>query len=242
MNPTFLPAPANPPPLGESVHLWRTRLDPPAAALERSIMDLDPTERARAERRATLALRAAAIASASALRRVLARYTGNAPRELAFERETGGKPRLAGRASPRFNLAHGGAYALIAVHARSEVGVDVEPLVAERVDTELVARVLAPSERAPWDALEPARRTEAFFQLWTRKEAAMKAVGMGLALDPRELVVLLAGDLFAPLCETPLGTVQLESIEVGPGHAAALGVLGASDPLRAFDLDAPPGP
>ncbi len=242
MTPTFFPAPAEPPPLGESVHVWRARLDPSAEVLEAWLVDLDPAERSRAERRANAVLRTAALASAAALRRVLARYTGNAPGELVFEREAGGKPRLAGRASPRFNLAHGGDLALIAVHARLEVGIDVEPLVPARVDADLVARVLAPAERAPWGALEPTRRAAAFFDLWAHKEAALKAVGAGLALDPRELVVLLEGGALAPRCETPRGAVHLSPLAVRPGHAAALGVLGTFDSVRAFDLEAAHGP
>lgn len=105
------------------------------------------------------------------------------PRELGRDRlewSTGehGKPRLAGPAAEwDFNLSHAGAFAVAALVRGAQVGVDLESL-SRRADVELLGRrVFSESERA----LVRAGGGPAFFDLWSRKEALLKALGCGWA-------------------------------------------------------------
>ena len=105
------------------------------------------------------------------------------PRELGVERvefETGanGKPLLAGAASEwGFNLSHAGAYAVAVLARGAAVGVDLEST-ARKADIErLGERVFSESEQA----LVRAGGREAFFELWSQKEALLKALGCGWA-------------------------------------------------------------
>ena len=105
------------------------------------------------------------------------------PRELGAERvefETGanGKPLLAGAAADwGFNLSHAGAYAVAALARGAAVGVDLEST-ARKADIErLGERVFSESERA----LVRAGGRAAFFELWSQKEALLKALGCGWA-------------------------------------------------------------
>lgn len=241
MAPSFAAAPTIRPPLGDDVHVWRARLDLPEDDIACMAAELDPAERARAERMATAELRAAAIASAALLRRILCSYTGSQPGELRLVRDGDGKPHLESPAAPRFNLSHSAGLALVALHARLEVGVDVEQIAPARVDDELAQRILAPSERAPWAALSAEQRVPLFFTLWAHKEAAMKAVGLGLRLDPRELPLLQTkpdgSSELTRRCATPRGAVELMPLAAGPNFAAALGLVGEFGGVQTWEWE-----
>ena len=79
-----------------------------------------------------------------------------------------------------FNLAHSGDYALYGF-ARSELGVDIEVMREDRDLLGLARRFFAPLERATIQALPDAGRRAAFYHVWTRKEADIKARGTGLS-------------------------------------------------------------
>jgi 4'-phosphopantetheinyl transferase len=115
-----------------------------------------------------------------ALRSILARYVEQPPWEIELVTDARGKPRLAGDASVRFNLSHTGDVALLAV-APMELGIDVETV---RVDlpVEDIARFFTQVERETLREASPGEaRARAFFRLWTRKEAVLKADGSGLS-------------------------------------------------------------
>jgi 4'-phosphopantetheinyl transferase len=157
----------------------------------------------------------------AALRLVLGRLTGTAPERLRFERRCEhcggaghGKPRLAGRTDLGFSISHSGELALIAVARGLRVGADVERI-RRRTDVLAIARgSLSARERHAIESLPAGeeRRAE-FFRCWTRKEAYLKALGVGLAggldTDPDEA----AG-------------WQVSAVTVPPGYAAAVAADG----------------
>jgi 4'-phosphopantetheinyl transferase len=138
------------------------------------------------------------LAGHVALRLLLGELTGCAPESLRFERRCGhcggsghGKPRLAGDTGLDFSLSHSGGLVLIAAARGLRVGADVER-VRSRTDVLAIARgSLSPRERRAVEspATDAAQR-EAFFRCWTRKEAYLKGLAVGLAggldTDPDE--------------------------------------------------------
>ena len=72
-----------------------------------------------------------------------------------------------------------------------EIGVDVECFDRRVECLALARRYFAPSEITALEALDGAGQRQLFFRLWTSKEAAMKATGEGLRIDPRGVEVLL---------------------------------------------------
>jgi len=108
---------------------------------------------------------------------------GTAPSEWRFDRDANGKPMLAGRheTSPSFSLTHTrGMVACAVAPAGVAVGVDVE-CNDPAVDVQrLAARFFADSEIATLAALGDRARRERFFDLWTLKEAVVKALGVPL--------------------------------------------------------------
>lgn len=113
---------------------------------------------------------------------------GLAPDRLEFTSGADGKPALAGAAASsglQFNLSHSGGLGLVGWSWGRDIGVDVEVWRSLRDEAALVRRYFSHNEVAAWEALPAAARHEAFYNLWTRKEAYVKALGrgLGLALD-----------------------------------------------------------
>ena len=94
--------------------------------------------------------------------------------------------------APRVSLARAAGRLALAVTAAGPVGIDLESLAdLERAPLENVA--LSPAEAATLAALRPAAAALALANIWTTKEAVLKAAGLGLRVDPRELTVGLDG-------------------------------------------------
>lgn len=186
------------------VEVWRIDLD---AVGESALDALDAPERARAAGIVDERKRALWIRSRGALRMLLGRYLKCDPRGLFFQVGPYGKPAPAGRTGEarrlRFNLSHSGPLMLLAVSAEREVGVDVE---LTRLRTE--------------------RYTVDFLREWTRREAAAKCVGTGLAaaLDEPALSLASAGGGQA---SAKLWTAE---VDVGPHAVAALALEGEQEP------------
>ena len=119
------------------------------------------------------------IAGRGALRCVLGELTGLAPEALDFTYGAHGKPELPSGA-PYFNLSHSDQRAVIAASRAAPVGVDVERINPERSRPEIAERFFAPQEIADLATLVGDAYVHAFFQVWSRKEAVLKAVGPGI--------------------------------------------------------------
>ncbi len=106
--------------------------------------------------------------------------------DLAFELMERGKPRalLAGVPAPvNFNVSHSGGHGLIAINPSGRVGVDVEER-REREDLAgLIEIAMGPQERTELSSLPEERRLHTFYDLWTAKEALVKALGSGHHID-----------------------------------------------------------
>jgi 4'-phosphopantetheinyl transferase len=157
-------------------------LDVPAERLERLLETFSPRERARYQSFAHQEHRFRWGAARGLLREVLGRATGREPARVGFRHAEHGKPHL-DDGSLHFNISHSGGAALIAL-ARVEVGVDIELPRPRRTD-DLARRFFAPMEQERLFALEGESRRDAFFRLWTCKEAFLKATGEGFSRSLR---------------------------------------------------------
>ena len=151
------------------VHIWRVDLN----RWSGDGAELDAAERDRAARFRWEEVRRRWTAGRAALRRLLERYTGVPAAELRFARGEHGKPYLAG-SSVRFNMTDSGDLALYAVTLDAEIGVDVERVRA--IDGASISRRFLPESEAAAVRADPA----SFFRIWTRREAYLKCIGVGL--------------------------------------------------------------
>jgi len=134
-------------------------------------------ERARADRYRFPDDRRRSIVARAATRRFLARYLGVAPNGLVIDEEQFGKPVLRGR-EIEFNASHSGDLVALAFAKETAVGVDVERR-RKLTDTLALARRYFSAEEVA--VVERAADSgEAFFAIWTAKEAIVKASGKGI--------------------------------------------------------------
>ena len=123
------------------------------------------------------------------LRVLLGEYLGLQPHQIVLQYGIHGKPCVEpGLQTPavHFNVAQSGDVVLLAFHRSCEVGVDVEQL-TENQDWDSTARLaFSSAQYATWAASGTAERQPAFFQHWTRREAGLKALGCGFAVEQPE--------------------------------------------------------
>jgi len=231
----FIGCPHPLPALGRAdVHVWRTALDRPADAVAALAETLSGDERDRAARFHFERDRRRFTAARGGLRALLAAYLGVTPAAVAFEYGAHGKPRVAEAPAGgdlRFNVSHSAGVALYAVARGREVGVDVEGHREDFATAEIAERFFSPAERRALSALPPERRCEAFFACWSRKEAYIKARGLGLSLALDAFDVSLAPGEPAALLATRDDPAErdrwsLRALDPGPGLAGAIAAEG----------------
>ncbi|GAB3736728.1 hypothetical protein GCM10028794_17680 [Silanimonas algicola] len=147
---------------------------------------LSAEERVRVARKATPILRQRQAASFQCVRLTLGEALGADPSTLAFRADAQGKPMLIDTRL-HFNMSHSAGVGFLAWGQRP-LGADVEALIARPTDR-LAGEILAPSEFEAWRALAPPSRQVALTRAWTRKEATLKAIGTGLRIAPRTVLV-----------------------------------------------------
>jgi 4'-phosphopantetheinyl transferase len=173
------------------IHIIPARLERSADELAELNALLSANELERASQLKFEDARRRFIAGRGLLRRVLGEYTRRSPAELIFNYGQRGKPALEGEHWLHFNLSHSHELAVIAVSAGQEVGVDIERLrPAERMES-LAWRYFAEEEANALLALPEDQRVGAFFAIWTRKEAYLKALGRGFSIPLRSFAVTL---------------------------------------------------
>jgi 4'-phosphopantetheinyl transferase len=147
-----------------------------------------------------------------------------------------GKPRLE-NSEVRFNVSHSRGMAMIAVTRGREVGCDIEWIDPTFADHAIAERFFSREEAAMLRGLsEEERRTE-FFRCWTRKEAFIKALGVGMSMGLDRVGGDQPGWVFRDV-DAPEGyaaAVVLQKTEfVKVGRAASAGLLsGLKGALRA---------
>jgi 4'-phosphopantetheinyl transferase len=167
----------------DSVHVWAASLQVPDDTLHRLAKMLAPAEHRRADAFHFDLDRNRFMAGRGMLRTLLGRYLHAQPGTIWLEYGPNGKPLLAGQFAGNglhFNLTHCDDLALLAVSRGRVVGVDVERIRVLDGTQEMAACFCSPRENAQFLSLPSVEKDAAFFRLWTRKEAWLKATGKGV--------------------------------------------------------------
>ena len=223
-----LPAP------GE-VHVWQFTLDVDADTQARLARLLDEDERRRADRFRFDQHRRRFIVRRGALRLILARHAGTAPQAIRYAGGAASKPHIAApeqACALRFSASSSQELGAVALARDRELGLDVEEVRPDR-DHELITRQLAGEEAAALQRLEPTARIAAFFDLWTCKEAYLKAKGSGLNA-PLDCFAVDAGSATPRLMWSALERGgppcwSLRRLALRPGFASCVAVSGECD-------------
>jgi 4'-phosphopantetheinyl transferase len=210
---------------GHEVHLWSSQLIRPDLDYNSRLESLSEDERLRARGYHFDRDRREFITRRHFVRIILSRYLKMEPAQIELVCEERGKPRLAGAPETlplHFNLSHSRHLALLAICRACPVGVDVEKIRPMPEMDEIAANFFSAQERAQFAAANGTQeKLEAFFTVWTRKEAFLKATGEGIAMQLGQIDCSQPRPDWSmvPLAPAPgfLGAVAL-----GIGHAAPI--------------------
>jgi 4'-phosphopantetheinyl transferase len=162
-------------------HLWTIPLDLPVSDQVALQAFLSDEERAHAARFRFDEHRRRFIVRRGALRSIVAQYLALRPHEIEFRSGRFGKPWLpqaSGELS--FSASHSRELAIVAFASEGRLGSDIE-WVQELPDRDDIARrFFTTGEQTDIENQADGERTPSFFRCWTRKEAFIKALGMGL--------------------------------------------------------------
>src|SRR5262249_55853952 len=173
------------------------------------------------------------IAARAAVRVLLGSYLEVSLSDMDIGYTEAGKPILeASLADSRiqFNVSHSDGLILIAFSRSRLVGVDVERMRTDLSIEDLAERFFAAGEWKMLQVLNPEQRRDAFFSLWTKKEAYLKAIGTGIAHGLN--TVDLTNELSFPQHHW-----SILNLPCAGGFAAAVAIQGPPFQLSSFSLD-----
>lgn len=207
-----------------------------AMDLDQAVRLLPGPERARAARFHFARDRDRWIRGRAWVRQELGASLGLSPEAVEIFAEPGGRLSVPG-AGLDFNLSHTGGWIGLGICQKGKIGLDLETVDPAFPSREIAAEFFLPEECA-WIADGPVER---FFQLWTAKEALMKATGLGMSLEPGQIRVGIQND--APISVTQLETGIVHPVRVWPGPGGTMAAVvwlpepGESRPAAQHDLE-----
>lgn len=102
---------------------------------------------------------------------------GDIKKTVQWDTDKGGKLYLTQNKDLYVNLSHSGEYAVCAVHNK-DVGIDIQHI--RECDINLAKRFFSAEEYEYINRFE--NKNNAFFEIWTKKESFVKAIGTGLTI------------------------------------------------------------
>lgn len=165
-----------------TVHLWLLNYKTCHDFLNNILPELSSGELERANKFYFEEDRNRYLITRSILKKILSRMLNTVPGQLRFEFNAYGKPFLKSDPGLFFNVSHSGNFGLIAITSIADIGVDVEKYRHKMTGDDVAKRFFSSKEISDYLNLNVKERQQGFFNCWTRKEAFIKAVGMGLSL------------------------------------------------------------
>jgi 4'-phosphopantetheinyl transferase len=230
--------------LGKSeVHVWKINLAAPPGEVSRLRNFLSAVEREQAARFHFAQNQRRFVVRRAILRRLLAASLETKPDAIQFKILSHGKPQVLGQESPdglRFSCSHSADLALVALARGRELGVDLEQHRPLAEAEELAGKFFSSSEISELAALPQPLKMPAFFNGWTRKEAFLKAIGLGLSFPLDRFSVALTPDRSATLLNVADDYEAAQkwtmfSLNVRADYSAALVFTGKTTGIQLFN-------
>lgn len=230
----------------DAVQVWRISVVQPQDVIEEWLHAIPTEEQSVCLRYRQPVDRSRAIAGRWWRRRLLSQVLGREPNELGFSQTEAGKPHVASPEtghSLQFNVSHSGDWVLLALNRVGPVGVDVERHRALDYH-ELAKSCFSAEELSTWSRLATRDQATVFYGIWTRKEAYLKALGMGLGKSLQEFSVHPTAEQ-GPLPirdDCPCGEKRwtLWPLPMDSSHSAALVVAGEIRTIQLWQPAPPP--
>jgi 4'-phosphopantetheinyl transferase len=215
----------------DKVHIWSTSIETASIDLDELWNILSEEEKKRAERFCFDRDRNRHIVAHGVLRTILSYYSDSDPSKHQFNQNEFGKPALSENSDLRFNISHSGDQVLYGITRDREIGVDIEKFRTFENAEQIVERFFSPHEQKAFLTLPAHLKDKAFFTIWTRKEAYIKAQGLGLSLPLNQFTISFLPDEPVRLIETEHNKDEqqrwsLHEVSVHPEYHAAVVVEG----------------
>ena len=163
------------------IHLWYIPLDKVFFSSELGLV-LAKEELQKAQNFYFENLRVNYIIKRNALRWILSKYCNVAPQDIVIQYTGDQKPFIATNiVNIQFNMSDSHKMAVVAVTQNCCIGLDIEFVVPITNIYSIVQHFFSEKEFNKFAKLQTKQQLEAFYTLWTRKEAFVKAIGTGLA-------------------------------------------------------------
>ncbi len=183
---------------------------------------LSPDEIIRAERFRLKIHRQRFIVTRGLLRKQLSTYTRTPPQTIQFSYQHNGKPALLDNPmNLHFNVSHSDDMAFFGFMLDHEIGVDIEKI-RPHFNLKIAKRFFSREEYSALLARPIAQQANAFYAIWSAKEALIKAAGAGIFsstsdfsvdLSQKKQTIFLHSDHY-----------RIECVTIHPHYAAAIAV------------------
>jgi 4'-phosphopantetheinyl transferase len=165
------------------IHIWTADLTLTQTEESKKFELLSADERERANRFHFPIHKQRFIAARSQLREILHLYLAIPPQDIIFSYDEHHKPHLQHSDSIplQFNLSHSEHIAVFAFTLHHAIGIDIEKI-QDDFNFAVAQRYFSKEENTALMQLPSQEKNAAFYRIWARKEAIIKAVGKGLAI------------------------------------------------------------
>jgi 4'-phosphopantetheinyl transferase len=170
--------------LDENTHMWNAELDQSTSVIQWLSSLLSSEEKNRSQHFIFGRDRKRYIVRHGLLRIILSHYIDIEPNRIEFVFGQNGKPALKETMSNndiRFNLSFSEGLCLFAITHCREIGVDIEFSSKSLDYDQIIHNFFTEKEKNFFRCMNKNQKKTAFFRLWTKKEALVKATGIGLS-------------------------------------------------------------
>lgn len=219
------------------VHLWLVSVTAMEERLDDFYRLLSKDESAKVGRFHFVKDQKQYIVARGVLRIILSHYCLIEPEVHQFGYNQYGKPFLIDNDWLRFNISHSGDRVLFGFSLNLELGVDIEYDKPFESAHEIVERFFSTQEKTQFRSLPDHMKNLSFLKCWTRKEAYIKALGMGMSLPLDAFSVSFIPGKPACLLETghdmqAKDRWTIKEVNVGNGYVAAVSVEGRNHQFK----------
>lgn len=129
------------------------------------------------------------LVSHGILRCILAWHLNKMPQQISYTINPFGKPKLPDQNPLKFNMSHSKDMAVYAVLSHQNVGIDVEWKNPNICFENFFSDILTDSEQSIFlnSKINHGKKIDSFFDIWTKKESLVKALGKGLSYDVKRI-------------------------------------------------------
>lgn len=221
--------------------MWHATLDREEKTIGQLESTLSLEEKARAGRFHFVNDKNRFVVARGLLRALLGGYLQQAPASVEFSYGQHGKPALSGGNGSSglcLNVSHSSGLAVYAIAKGRNLGIDVERIRPDSAGDDIAQRYFSAREVSDLRTLPPEARVEGFFNCWTRKEAYLKATGMGLQIPLDSFAVSLLPGQAAQFLGGVDSRWHLAAHQPAEGYVAAVVYDGAACSLKYLSVDA----